>query len=179
MTEDSWYGLIRSSILRISPMDPAEKADIEQALQWVDQRANSESMHCVVYNLLSNATKDDFLLVHHRKSDLWLPCGGHMTPHESPAEAARRELREELGLEVTHGDEPAFLSISPGEENNTHVCLWFESSGEIPAPITVNYEELMGAAWFPCSKLSEIPTEPNLLRATYKVSRNFQNQSNT
>ncbi len=40
------------------------------------------------------------LLVHHRKLDQWLPLGGHIELDEDPETAARREAREESGLEV-------------------------------------------------------------------------------
>ena len=40
------------------------------------------------------------LLILHRKYKKWLPPGGHLEPCEIPSEAARREAREETGLEV-------------------------------------------------------------------------------
>ncbi|MHB8519165.1 MAG: NUDIX domain-containing protein [Limisphaerales bacterium] len=40
------------------------------------------------------------LLVHHRKLNRWLPLGGHIELDEDPEAAARREAREESGLEV-------------------------------------------------------------------------------
>ncbi|MFN7133049.1 MAG: NUDIX domain-containing protein [Myxococcales bacterium] len=39
------------------------------------------------------------LLIRHRRLGLWLPVGGELEPGETPLEAARRELREETGLE--------------------------------------------------------------------------------
>ncbi len=36
----------------------------------------------------------------HDKLDMWLPPGGHIDRDETPHEAARREVREELGLDV-------------------------------------------------------------------------------
>jgi len=36
----------------------------------------------------------------HDKLEMWLPPGGHIDRDETPHEAARREVREELGLEV-------------------------------------------------------------------------------
>ena len=36
----------------------------------------------------------------HDRLDLWLPPGGHLDRDELPHEAARREVREETGLEV-------------------------------------------------------------------------------
>jgi 8-oxo-dGTP pyrophosphatase MutT (NUDIX family) len=40
------------------------------------------------------------LLIHHRALDKWLPLGGHIELDEDPEIAARREAREESGLEV-------------------------------------------------------------------------------
>ena len=52
------------------------------------------------------------LLVYHRKLQKWLPPGGHLDPNETPPEAARREVLEETGLEIS------FIM----QEN-----LWFEN----------------------------------------------------
>ena len=40
-------------------------------------------------------------LHHHDRLDMWLPPGGHIDRDELPRETARREVREETGLEVT------------------------------------------------------------------------------
>jgi 8-oxo-dGTP pyrophosphatase MutT (NUDIX family) len=47
------------------------------------------------------------LLVHHRQLNKWLPLGGHIELDEDPEAAARREAKEESGLEVElHGERP-------------------------------------------------------------------------
>ncbi|MHA2364219.1 MAG: NUDIX hydrolase [Candidatus Hodarchaeales archaeon] len=50
------------------------------------------------------------LLLFHRKFNSWLPPGGHIHPNETPEEAARREIREEIGdvdiKFIPNGEEP-------------------------------------------------------------------------
>lgn len=40
------------------------------------------------------------LLVNHRKLKRWLPVGGHIDAGEDPLQALRREVREEVGLDI-------------------------------------------------------------------------------
>lgn len=44
--------------------------------------------------------EEKFLLLFHPKHQKWLPPGGHLEPNETPPEAAKREVREETGLEI-------------------------------------------------------------------------------
>jgi 8-oxo-dGTP pyrophosphatase MutT (NUDIX family) len=56
-----------------------------------DRRAFSVAVFC--------RNGGEVLLVRHRRLGTWLPVGGEIEPGETPLEAARRELREETGLE--------------------------------------------------------------------------------
>ena len=67
-------------------------------------------------------------LHHHERIDRWLPPGGHIDRDERPIEAARREVREETGHEVTF-PEDSLTQIGP-------------DSYELPDPAHLNLHDI-------------------------------------
>lgn len=68
------------------------------------------------------------LLHLHRRLRRWLQPGGHLEEDETPAEAARREVREETGLEGTDpGPDPVLvrLDVHPAALGHTHLDLCY------------------------------------------------------
>jgi len=68
------------------------------------------------------------LLHLHRRLRRWLQPGGHVEEDETPAEAARREMREETGLEGTDpGPDPVLLrlDVHPAALGHTHLDLCY------------------------------------------------------
>lgn len=45
-------------------------------------------------------SKNRCLLLWHKRLGRWMPPGGHVDPHEIPEDTARRECKEETGLDV-------------------------------------------------------------------------------
>src|ERR1700761_4401818 len=92
-------------------------------------------------------------------SDGWSTVGGAVNPGESPAEAAVREAREEIGVEIRLGrlldvlGGPDYEVIYPNGDNVAYVTAVYEASilAGTPAPAD---GELSDVAWFAREELS-------------------------
>jgi len=112
-------------------------------------------------------------------SDGWSTVGGAVDPGESPAEAAIREAREEIGVEVRLGrlldvlGGPDYEVTYPNGDRVAYVCAVYEATivdGD-PAPAD---GELHKVAWFTREELATIPLTRfarALLTATGYLSR--------
>jgi 8-oxo-dGTP pyrophosphatase MutT (NUDIX family) len=152
----------------ISPYDLHERQDISNAVKWLE--SYSSNTHFVSYSPVFDEVFGSLLLVRHRKTHLWLPCGGHIESMESPKQAAIRELHEELGItpRLIH-DKAYFVSTSAGEGSSLHVNFWFSFQGKKNEPLKLASEEILDAYWF---GLKEVPlrnTDPQLSRFLEKV----------
>ncbi|MFC4989517.1 MULTISPECIES: NUDIX hydrolase [Saliphagus] len=96
-------------------------------------------------------------LVRNAWTDGWFLPGGSVEPGEPPAAAARRELREETGLEGTVGSplvvlDQRYVSADDGRERFSarFVVYSARASGEIPDPseLGVAEDEIEAARWF-------------------------------
>lgn len=96
-------------------------------------------------------------LVRNGWSDGWILPGGAVEPGENPAEAARREVREETGLDATvEGPlvvlDQSYVAESDGDERFTasYVVYSASAAGEIPdaSRLGVTDEEIRAARWF-------------------------------
>jgi 8-oxo-dGTP pyrophosphatase MutT (NUDIX family) len=92
----------------------------------------------------------------------WSTVGGAVDPGESPAEAAVREAREEIGVEIRLGrlldvlGGPDYEVIYPNGDNVAYVTAVYEASilAGTPAPAD---GELSDVAWFTREELSTVP----------------------
>lgn len=106
--------------------------------------------------------QDKVLLRKHDKYGMWLSVGGHIELDEDPNEAALREVKEEVGLDVTlvdtreyTGDEhvkeliaPISLNRHRISETHEHVTLVYFAKAQSDA-VRPEHE---GDAWRWCSK---------------------------
>lgn len=124
------------------------------------------SVHLTVAGYLIE--KNEVLLIHHRKLDLWLPVGGHIDQNETPDTALEKEFREEVGLEVevlykanisldgnikTHSPIPFYCNIH-NVGNHDHYCMFFVCVLKGEGKIKIQKREVKNFAWFTMQKLS-------------------------
>jgi len=99
---------IAELVAAIEPFDETERSHQVDVLSWLDRTADiyrrvkpaTPPVHLVSYTVLADPRDWSLFLVDHILARLWLPPGGHVEPGEDPAVTARREAREELGIEA-------------------------------------------------------------------------------
>jgi 8-oxo-dGTP diphosphatase len=161
-------GAARALVAGIVPADALERDHQATALAWLDstpdiyRRAKPATppQHLVSYIVLTDPAGGVFL-VDHRLSGLWLPAGGHVEPGEDPAETARRETREELGIDAEFppgGGRPSFITVTrttgPPALQHTDVSLWYVLHGHRELPIRLDQREFAGGRWWTPAEVS-------------------------
>ena len=91
------------------------------------------------------------LLHRHRRLHRWLQPGGHLDPDERPEDGARRECREETGLEVHHppgGPVLVHVDVHGAADDHVHLDLRYLVLGPDADPDPPP-DESQDVAWFP------------------------------
>lgn len=126
---------------------PLAHALLDRWRRW--RKAPIAGVNVVVTNL----TGDVLLLKHSYGPDVWSLPGGGLRRGEDPLEAARREVREELGIELARIEKVAaleqVLSASP-----LTVHLFAGTCDRQPRP---DRREVLEARFFPSHSLPEPP----------------------
>jgi 8-oxo-dGTP diphosphatase len=103
----------------------------------------------------------EILLIRHKRLDLWLPVGGELEAGETPLEAARRELREETGLEGTFpvglgvdGTPPGLIGYEEHPAGSKGLHLNFAFVADVSSRALTACDEWTEARWVGPAELS-------------------------
>ena len=114
---------------------------------WFIFRPHTEGVRCII------RSDDQILLIKHTYGpDLYTVPGGGIHKNESKEDAVRREIREEVRLQVT--DLKLLTRNLYTKEYKKDTVHLFTATTDT-ANITIDQSELKEAAWFPIQKLPE------------------------
>lgn len=175
---------------RIRPTDHLEAEHRTEVLRWLREtddvfrrvKPAVPPRHLVAYVVPVDPADGSVLLVDHVNAGLWLPPGGHVHPDEHPALTARREAREELGIEAreladTEGfdERPVFLTVTRTvgiDHGHTDVSLWFRLALDHTRPLATDPDEFRAARWWSPAEITAADParfDPHFGRFTAKV----------
>lgn len=181
---DPARAVVRRLVADLDPPDATAVEHRSEVLAWIDRgdplwrtaKPATPPEHLVSYAVLVDPVARAILLGEHRLAGRWLPTGGHVEPGEHPADAAARELREELAINPCEldgiGRRPLLLTrtavLNVGETTgHVDVSLWFAFAGTRSQPLEPDPDEFAAIRWWPFTAIAhgfDTRFEPHLPR---------------
>ena len=103
----------------------------------------------------------------------WALCAGHIEAGDTPENAILREVKEEIGIDITRKD-LQFLDVfkrdkkfDNGQHNNTYVYIYIYKTNKKLEDYTIQTEELSEVKYFPIKVIEKALDEKNSDYAFY------------
>ena len=126
-------------------------------------------------------SRNEILMIHHNKLQVWLPPGGHIEDNELPDEAVLREIYEETGIRAKIIDNKKKLSLKSeycrqletpfvvlledieanGRHNHIDLIYLCQATHEELVP---QENEVDGIGWFTFEQIKELDTYDNVIK---------------
>lgn len=186
---------IKEIIKNVRPYDDIEEGHIEDAVKWIEsgveifriERPDKPAKHLVCYTVIYDIEEQKMLLFEHRKSLLIIPSGGHVDVNELPYDTVKRELKEEIDLDLELYDfceeSPFFVSqvTTVGlVSGHRDVDLWYFVKGNSRFCINEDADdfqrEFAGYKWYSLDEILSLPQEKkdfNMDRLVMKIKKEF------
>lgn len=161
--------------------NPQEKSIGQRLIQFINdddncfQRSNPHG-HITASAWIIDPRSDKILLVHHRKLDAWLQCGGHADGDHDPARVALREAQEETGLKsLQFVTEMIFdIDIHPipsqgSVQEHFHYDIRYLLAADANEQPTCSNETL-AVKWLSAKELPKLTREYSVLRMAEKAT---------
>lgn len=133
-------------------------------------RDENEKSHFCIYFLPYNPDTKEIFITYHKKSGLWISPGGHIEKGETLLDTLNREIKEELGLNLSDGevDAPFMISITeidnPPQPCRAHYDIWYliQTDG---GDFNIDSREFHESRWVTLNQARELITDPNNIKA--------------
>lgn len=179
---NAYHRLIEEIVEGIQPLDKLESNHQADVLNWIRsglplcriRKPDFPPKHLVSYFSLFDSQTKQLLLVDHKKARLWLPPGGHVESGENPSDAAKRELQEELGVDLPfYFENPLFVTVTETvgvTKGHVDVSLWYVFNANSRDEYNFDRTEFNSIKWFSLEELPLGKTDPHLERFCKKLN---------
>ena len=103
----------------------------------------------------------------------WALCAGHIEAGDTPENAILREVKEEIGIDITKND-LEFLDVfrrdkkfDNGQHNNTYIYIYIYKTNKKVEDYIIQIEELSEVKYFPIKDIEKALEERNTDYAFY------------
>ena len=168
---------------------PGQEATHRQFLERLENehltRDEKEVTHFSLFIMAIDVVKKLVYIGHHKKSDKWIPHGGHIDAGELIEQTLEREIWEEWGLRMTAAEigEPILLTITQIENPNLwlvcrrHYDIWYfveVDQDTFAIDPEILHDEFYEARWMGLEEATRMASDlPSVLEAFSLVSSNF------